>query len=107
VGEIAVAFLDLCPPKRTTNLVPNCLIIVFYCFVFKFFNYPCLQFLWHVFSSDFGALAHLLKSSLGIGILAMPLAFRNGGLIFGMIGAVITGIICTHCVQMLVSNYYY
>uniref|UniRef100_A0A1B6DHN1 Amino acid transporter transmembrane domain-containing protein n=1 Tax=Clastoptera arizonana TaxID=38151 RepID=A0A1B6DHN1_9HEMI len=51
---------------------------------------------------DSGALLHLLKSSLGSGILAMPNAFRNGGLAFGIIGTIIVGIICTHCVQMLV-----
>ncbi|XP_054269461.1 proton-coupled amino acid transporter-like protein pathetic [Macrosteles quadrilineatus] len=51
---------------------------------------------------DTGALLHLLKSSLGSGILAMPNAFKNGGLGFGVIGTIIVGIICTHCVQMLV-----
>ncbi|KAG8306019.1 hypothetical protein J6590_056694 [Homalodisca vitripennis] len=51
--------------------------------------------------SDSGALLHLLKSSLGSGILAMPNAFKNGGLGFGIVGTVIVGIICTHCVQML------
>uniref|UniRef100_A0A1B6ILH6 Amino acid transporter transmembrane domain-containing protein n=1 Tax=Homalodisca liturata TaxID=320908 RepID=A0A1B6ILH6_9HEMI len=51
---------------------------------------------------DSGALLHLLKSSLGSGILAMPNAFKNGGLGFGIVGTVIVGIICTHCVQMLV-----
>jgi len=51
---------------------------------------------------DSGALLHLLKSSLGSGILAMPNAFKNGGLGFGIIGTIVVGIICTHCVQMLV-----
>nr|XP_022900893.1 proton-coupled amino acid transporter-like protein pathetic [Onthophagus taurus] len=50
-----------------------------------------------------GALIHLLKSSLGTGILAMPNAFKNGGLIFGFVGTIIVGILCTHCVQLLVS----
>ncbi|XP_049308795.1 proton-coupled amino acid transporter-like protein CG1139 [Bactrocera dorsalis] len=51
-----------------------------------------------------GALAHLLKSSLGTGILAMPMAFYNGGLLFGMIATLVVGFLCTHCVQILVKT---
>lgn len=54
-------------------------------------------------NSDNGTLIHLLKSSLGTGILMMPLAFSKGGLIFGVIGTILTGILCTHCVHILVS----
>ncbi|BET02107.1 Hypothetical protein NTJ_14925 [Nesidiocoris tenuis] len=54
-------------------------------------------------TSTQGALTHLLKSSLGSGILAMPHAFLHGGLIFGAIGTVIVGFICTHCVKLLVK----
>ena len=46
----------------------------------------------------------MLKGSLGAGVLAMPMAFKNGGLVFGLVGTIIVGLICTHCVQMLVSN---
>lgn len=53
---------------------------------------------------DFGALAHLLKSSLGTGILAMPNAIKNGGLLFGGIGTIIIGFICAHCVHILVRS---
>jgi hypothetical protein len=53
---------------------------------------------------DMGTLVHLLKGSLGTGVLAMPMAFKNGGLIFGSVGTVIVGIICTHCVYILVSS---
>ncbi|XP_070495587.1 proton-coupled amino acid transporter-like protein pathetic [Chironomus tepperi] len=49
-----------------------------------------------------GALIHLLKSSLGTGILAMPNAFNNAGLVFASIMTVIVGLICTHCVWILV-----
>ncbi|XP_006562695.1 proton-coupled amino acid transporter-like protein pathetic [Apis mellifera] len=55
-------------------------------------------------NSDFGALAHLLKSSLGTGILAMPNAIKNGGVIFGGIGTIIIGLICAHCVHILVRS---
>ncbi|XP_049810735.1 proton-coupled amino acid transporter-like protein CG1139 isoform X1 [Schistocerca nitens] len=54
-------------------------------------------------NSDVGALAHLLKSSLGSGILAMPLAFRNAGLAFGMVATLVVGYICTYSVHMLVN----
>lgn len=55
-------------------------------------------------NSTKGSLAHLLKSSLGTGILAMPMAFYNAGLLFGMIGTIIVGFVCTHCVHILVRT---
>nr|KAF7420505.1 hypothetical protein H0235_010802 [Vespula pensylvanica] len=55
-------------------------------------------------NSDLGSLAHLLKSSLGTGILAMPNAIRNGGLIIGGLGTIIIGMICAHCVHILVRS---
>ncbi|XP_015438312.1 PREDICTED: proton-coupled amino acid transporter 4-like [Dufourea novaeangliae] len=55
-------------------------------------------------NSDIGALAHLLKSSLGTGILAMPYAIKNGGLLFGGIWTLIIGFICAHCVHILVRS---
>ncbi|KAH8321792.1 hypothetical protein KR067_001720, partial [Drosophila pandora] len=55
-------------------------------------------------ASSGGALAHLLKSSLGTGILAMPMAFHNAGLVFGMVMTLIVGFLCTHCVHILVKT---
>ncbi|XP_063236029.1 proton-coupled amino acid transporter-like protein pathetic [Bacillus rossius redtenbacheri] len=55
-------------------------------------------------NSDAGALAHLLKSSLGSGILAMPNAMRNAGSVLGMVLTLIIGFICTHCVHILVKS---
>ncbi|KAL4718353.1 hypothetical protein ACJJTC_000468, partial [Scirpophaga incertulas] len=52
-------------------------------------------------NSSIGSLVHLLKSSLGSGILAMPAAFKNAGLAFGTLGTIIVGFICTHCVYVL------
>lgn len=52
-----------------------------------------------------GALLHLIKSSLGSGILAMPNAFKNGGLIFGLFGTAAIGALCTHCIYLLVSSW--
>ncbi|XP_011195874.1 proton-coupled amino acid transporter-like protein CG1139 [Zeugodacus cucurbitae] len=51
-------------------------------------------------------LFHLLKGSLGTGILAMPNAFRNAGYITGTIGTVIIGFICTYCIHQLVKAEY-
>ncbi|XP_075991574.1 proton-coupled amino acid transporter-like protein acs [Anticarsia gemmatalis] len=47
---------------------------------------------------------HLLKGSLGTGILAMPRAFVNAGYIVGSIGTVIIGILCTYCIHMLLDS---
>lgn len=55
-------------------------------------------------TSDLGSLMHLLKSSLGTGILAMPHAIKNGGLLFGGIGTIIIGFLCAHCVHILVRT---
>ncbi|XP_059059991.1 proton-coupled amino acid transporter-like protein pathetic [Achroia grisella] len=55
-------------------------------------------------NSTIGSLVHLLKSSLGSGILAMPAAFKNAGLAAGALGTIIVGFICTHCVYVLVRT---
>jgi hypothetical protein len=48
-------------------------------------------------------LVHLLKGSLGTGILAMPNAFFKAGLIVGVIGTALIGSLCTYCIHVLVS----
>ncbi|XP_026765098.1 proton-coupled amino acid transporter-like protein pathetic isoform X1 [Galleria mellonella] len=55
-------------------------------------------------TSSFGALAHLLKASLGSGVLAMPLAFKSAGLLVGSIGTILVGFICAHAINMLVKT---
>ncbi|XP_053686202.1 proton-coupled amino acid transporter-like protein CG1139 [Sabethes cyaneus] len=57
-------------------------------------------------NSTVGTLIHMVKGSLGTGIMAMPLAFKNGGLIFGSIGTIVICIIYVHCVHLLVSTTY-
>ncbi|XP_055841082.1 proton-coupled amino acid transporter-like protein CG1139 isoform X1 [Episyrphus balteatus] len=54
-------------------------------------------------TSDLETFMHLLKGSLGSGILAMPLAFMNAGLWFGLIATFLVGAICTYCVHILVK----
>ncbi|KAG8262920.1 hypothetical protein J6590_043908 [Homalodisca vitripennis] len=52
-------------------------------------------------TTDGETLMHLLKGSLGTGILAMPLAFANAGLIFGIISTFFVGAVSTYCVNIL------
>ncbi|CAH1100998.1 unnamed protein product [Psylliodes chrysocephalus] len=51
-------------------------------------------------------LIHLLKGSFGTGILAMPLAFYHSGYLLGVIATGVIGLICTHCIQMLIKCEY-
>ncbi|OWR51959.1 amino acid transporter [Danaus plexippus plexippus] len=55
-------------------------------------------------TSTLGSFFHLLKSALGTGLLAMPAAFKNSGLIPGSIGIVLVAVIATHCVHILVKT---
>ncbi|XP_034255640.1 proton-coupled amino acid transporter-like protein pathetic isoform X2 [Thrips palmi] len=54
-------------------------------------------------TTDLDTLIHLLKGSLGTGILSMPLAFKNAGLFFGLFATFGIGFICTYCVHILVK----
>ncbi|KAK9875545.1 hypothetical protein WA026_009353 [Henosepilachna vigintioctopunctata] len=51
----------------------------------------------------YGALMHLVKSSLGTGILAMPMAFMHAGLLEGIIGTLLVGFLIAHTIQILVT----
>ncbi|XP_039746103.1 proton-coupled amino acid transporter-like protein CG1139 [Pararge aegeria] len=55
-------------------------------------------------TSTVGSFFHLLKSSLGSGLLAMPAAFKHTGLIPGFFGTILVAIIATHCVHILVKT---
>ncbi|XP_023940545.2 proton-coupled amino acid transporter-like protein CG1139 [Bicyclus anynana] len=55
-------------------------------------------------TSTLGAFFHLLKSSLGSGLLAMPAAFKHTGIIPGFIGTMLVAVIATHCVHILVKT---
>ena len=45
---------------------------------------------------------HLLKGNIGTGIFAIPVAFKNAGLLVGSVGLPIMAIICVHCMHILV-----
>ena len=74
-------------PVRSHYPAPLCSAVTHRCFYFR----------------DCDTLTHLLKASLGTGILAMPDAFKNAGLAAGVIGTVFVAVICTHCSYILVK----
>nr|XP_029724243.1 proton-coupled amino acid transporter-like protein CG1139 [Aedes albopictus] len=55
-------------------------------------------------NTTIGSFIHIIKGSLGTGIMAMPLAFKNGGLIFGSIGTVFICALYAHFVHLLVNT---
>ncbi|XP_044272839.1 proton-coupled amino acid transporter-like protein pathetic isoform X1 [Tribolium madens] len=54
--------------------------------------------------SSGATLTHLLKSSLGTGILSMPAAFKASGLWLGVFTTILVSLICTHTAYALVSS---
>ncbi|XP_058444561.1 proton-coupled amino acid transporter-like protein CG1139 [Malaya genurostris] len=54
-------------------------------------------------TTNLDTLMHMLNGNLGTGILAMPNAFKNSGLYVGLFATLIMGVICTHCMHILVK----
>ncbi|XP_076623501.1 solute carrier family 36 member pathetic [Colletes latitarsis] len=54
-------------------------------------------------TTDCDTLTHLLKASLGTGILSMPMAFKNAGLLVGVFATILVAFVCTHCAYILVK----
>ena len=54
--------------------------------------------------SNTDTIIHMLKGNIGTGILAMPDAIKNSGLLVGNLGLVIMAFICVHCMHLLVGN---
>lgn len=55
-------------------------------------------------SSD-ETLMHMIKANIGPGLLAIPFAFKNAGVILGSIGLWLLAVICTHCIHILLRSY--
>lgn len=82
------------------NLVPSCFFFV----LISLGGCDCVYlFLSFVDCRNGETLTHLLKASLGTGILAMPFAFKRAGLFGGIFATIVTAFICTHCSYILVS----
>ncbi|XP_050540867.1 proton-coupled amino acid transporter-like protein pathetic isoform X2 [Daktulosphaira vitifoliae] len=54
-------------------------------------------------TTDCDTLTHLLKASLGTGILAMPQAFKCSGLLVGVFATIFVSLVCTFCSYTLVK----
>jgi len=54
--------------------------------------------------SNCDTIIHLLKGNIGTGILAMPDAIKNSGLLVGTLGLVVLSVLCVSCMHMLVNS---
>jgi len=54
--------------------------------------------------SNTDTIIHMLKGNIGTGILAMPNAIKNSGLLVGNLGLVLMASVCIHCMHLLVNN---
>lgn len=50
---------------------------------------------------------HYLKGSIASGILAVPMAFKQAGLVFGSLFLIIIALAVTHAFTVLVSNIFH
>jgi len=53
--------------------------------------------------SNFETIIHILKGNIGIGVLTLPRAIRNAGLLGGVIGLSGIAAVCIYCMTLLVA----
>ena len=53
--------------------------------------------------SNFESIIHLIVGTVGMGVLTLPMAIRNTGLLFGIFGLGFIALICVYCMHMLVN----
>lgn len=58
-------------------------------------------------TSDLETLMHMIKANIGTGVLAMPLAFKYGGLTLSAVWLWIMAFVCVHCMHILLNCYKY
>ena len=52
--------------------------------------------------SNMETIIHLMKGNIGIGVLTMPIALSNAGLVGGVLGMVFVATVTIHCMHTLV-----
>ena len=55
------------------------------------------------FHRNLETIIHILKGNIGIGVLTLPMAIRNSGLIFGSFGLIVIAYLCVFCMVLLVN----